>query len=310
MKRLFIAIAFVVLMMLPLTFPLVAHADVVMGNEFFDKNSEKTEPLNRIFQVNGIDGALSSKEKPGSKEEVSIYENGDLILIGHTYLHKGDYWGIPPISHMYWMPGWLPMDELLMVYNNIDFENENRDALYEYTGSFNALLKAEEFYIWQWPGSDREKYLYDYMDLDDSAVRVKHAYLDEDGREWLFISLWGGPTYGGLGRTGATEGWVCLSDLAARIPPFKPAPEPILWVHGEDPDWYGTSGRPSSGAAGQPSGATGQSPSGAAEMPGSGSVPDMKLIIILVAACIAGAIFIIIIVKLNIKKKEHRTKNV
>ena len=279
MKRFFVIIIFAVFLM----FPLVAHADVVMGNDFLDKNSEKTEPLGRMFQVNGVNGNLSSTEKPGSSKVIETYENGSLILIGNTYLHKNKYWGIPPISHSYWMSGWLPMDELLMVYGRIDFETEYQNELYDYSGSVDVLLSANRFYLWQWPGSDREKQLYDYMDLDESAIKTGHAYMDDEGREWVFVSLWGGPTLGGLSMTGASDGWVCLSDLDnSQIPAFHPAPEPIQWVHGEEPDWYGTSPQTSSGGADNSSTSNGY-----------GTI----FIVIIAAACIATAIIITVIVK-------------
>ena len=296
MKRFLVLKRFVVafIVMTAMLFPLAVFADVVVGNDFFYKNREKTEHLYRLLQVNGAFGVLSSKEKPGGAKIVDTYKNGDLVYIGHTYLHKGKYWGIPPISHMYSESGWLPMDELLMLYDSADFESEYQDVLYEYAGGFEPLLAAEEYYVWQWPGSDREKSYYEYMSLDASDIQAGPAYMDGEGREWLYVTLWGGSTYGGLSMGGATEGWVCLSDLGnAQIPSFKPAPAPVPWVNGEAPDWYGPN------APQQPSGAEGP-----AEGPGPipANEPDLRFVIVLAAVCFAAAAAIIIIAKRNKKK--------
>ena len=289
MKQLFIIIAFTIVLM----FPLVAHADVVIGNDFFDKNRDKTEPLNHIFQVNSAKGFLSAKEKPGSLKSVGTYQNGNLLLIDSTYLHNGKYWGIPPVSH-YGPPGWFPMDELLMFYSSVDFETENQASIYNYVGDLDSLLTAEEFYIWQWPGSDREKIFYDYRDLEESAVRTGLACLDDEGREWLYVRLWGGSTFGGgFGHIGAASGWVCLSDPGnGGIPAFNPAPEPIPWVYGEAPDWYGTADRSASGAAGKPA-------------PESERYKPSVLLII--AICAVGAL--ILIKKFAKKDKKGKERN-
>ena len=241
MKRFITVLVFAIAFMLASS--MTASADVVMGNEFFDKHSEKTESLGRLFQANGPDGYVTVREAPDSKQEIETLENGATIFIGSTYLHKGRYWGIPPISHSYWNPGWVPMDELLMVCDNIDFVNEHKGELYNYTGGFDMLIDAEAFYLWQWPGSDREKIHHDFGKgyFDDSAFEAGYAYIDVEGREWVYVSIWGGWSYGGLSMAGASEGWVCLDALDdGSIPAFNPAPEPIPWSPNAEPDWYGT----------------------------------------------------------------------
>ena len=85
MRRFVVALAIVFLFALPLA----AYADVVFGNDFLDKNRNRTEPVNRSFIVNGADGHVSVKEKPGGAKEEARIDNGTIVNIVAAYKHKG-----------------------------------------------------------------------------------------------------------------------------------------------------------------------------------------------------------------------------
>ena len=267
-KRIVTILALMCLFMLPLS----AYADVVMGNDFFYKNVNKTVPVDQTFTVNSPSGQISAKEKPGSASEVYSLDNGTVVRIKAAYRHKGAYWGIPPESHSNQAWGWLPMDELLTWYSLNDFLDVHLDEFYDYAGGFDGLCAAGDYYIWQWPGSDREKVHYfvdDYEGLDDpGAYRARYAWLDGEGREWLYTIIFDGGG-GGLSRFGSIDGWICIDDPQNdQIPAFNPAPEPALW---SPPD--------GSGSAGQG---------------GSGSGFPLPLLIVIIAA-VAAAVLILIL---------------
>ena len=248
MLKRFLAILIVCILLLPAA---TASADVVWGNDFLDRNRDEVQPMNRLFIVNGPNGHVSAKVAPGSKKEEAAYVNGDLILIGSIYLHKGRYWGIPPISHMYYGNGWILMDELLMVYDHIDFVSEHQEELYAYTGSAGRILESEGYYVWRWPGSDMQKrhYLTEYMQESDFVAQ--NAYNDNEGREWVYFRISGGESFGGLSQINAATGWICLDDVDnSTLPAFNPAPEPIHWSGEEVPVWYRAPDQPSSGSGG------------------------------------------------------------
>ena len=242
LKRLFFALIICILLI-----PAVnARADVVWSNDFFNRNKDDTEPMNRSFIVNGADGYVSAKEAPGSDKEAFAYENGMMIIIGSTYLDHGRYWGIPPIGHAYNnMQGWFLMDEMLMIYDHIDFVAEHQEELYDYTGNANRVLRGDEYFVWRWPGSDMEKLCYSTEYVSNSDFKATYAYKDNEGREWAYFRIMGGgPQGGGLYAINAASGWICLDDADnGQIPAFNPAPDPIVWSGEETPDWYGGSGQ-------------------------------------------------------------------
>ena len=236
MLKRFTAMLVVCFLLLP---AVTAYADVVWGNDFFDRNRDDTEPMNRYFRANGPNGYVSAKTAPGDAKEQTSYDNGSIILIGSTYLHKGRYWGIPPISHAYSMSGWLLMDELLMIYDHIDFVSEHRHELYHYAGDADRALESEGYYVWRWPGSDMEKRRYSSEYVEAGDFNSQLAYVDNEGREWVYYQIIGGDRLGGFSHQNAASGWICLDDPDnPGIPAFNPAPDPIVWSGQDAPDWY------------------------------------------------------------------------
>ena len=233
--------------------PIFAFADVVFGNDFFYKNESETEKIGerhfgKKFIANSPLGYIIPKEEPGSEQgiltathsykgkspggredepytyngEVFVFINGEIINITHIYLHNERYWGIMPPSHTYQPPGWILMEELLVLYDCQDFEVENKDNFYPYTGSYDAVLSAERLIEWEWPGSDKEKMIIE--DYISERANVLYAYKDIEGREW--------------GKTKYSERWICLNEPEnSKIPSFYPALQPTEWSPDGSNNW-------------------------------------------------------------------------
>jgi len=231
---------------------LFARGDVVFGNAFLYDNIDEAEPIDnpyygRRFRVNSPDGYVIPRAEPGSSEGVPndswyrnkgshgdvahpeynifVLKNGETYRFTHTYYHDGVYWGVMGSSHIYQPTGWVPMDNLLILYEREDFEAETQDFFYAYTGSFDALLSTSKLVEWQWPGADRERIVYYDKETIIRCAKVLYAYKDPDGREW--------------GKAAYTEGWICLSDPgnSSKIPAFYPAPDLAQWIPGGIYDW-------------------------------------------------------------------------
>lgn len=234
-RRLFIILAVIFL----LSSSVAVYADVIMGNNFQWQNIDKLQELDRTrFCINGTDGYVTLKDVPGSKENVVTYygeplkyENGKEIPIGYVYICEGEYWGVIPPSHYTWYPGWIPMNHLLVVYVAADFERENEDKYYTYSGDYKAVYAAERIVIWAWPGSDREKRVIDDERFILKSVDTKYAYKDNEEREWGYVVLtYSYPGWDETPSTTKSEGWICLSDPAnSHIPSSNPSPKPVKW---------------------------------------------------------------------------------
>ena len=217
--------------------PLVVCADVVMDNKFYKQHHKELAPLDRNrFVANGPTGSAVSYYEPGQNETADglliiipgSYKNGTVLFINGTYFHEGTLWGYHSAGHNVGDPGWIPMTHLLAVYTPLDFHAENADAFYTYTGRMDGLLQANRLVLWQWPGADREKRVFDDSSYAINDIAVMNAYKDEAGREWGYVEI--DYAYGGSDYTWSTEAWVCLTAPAnSDIPPFYPAPAPTAW---------------------------------------------------------------------------------
>ena len=222
------------------------------GKDFLEQKISDTEQIDRRFYVNSPDGYLNPKEEPDSKKDVLIYEdrsisytsdenakmevltynNGDIINISRTLLLNGKYWGAMSPRQSFPNSGWIPMEQLLLIYERQDFEEENKKNLYQYTGSYEAVFASKRHILWQWPGSDREKRIFDDERYVLKGVDTLYAYKDTEGREWGYVNLSYVYTLESVRVfTTITEGWLCLSDPAngSDIAAFNPAPKPTKW---------------------------------------------------------------------------------
>jgi hypothetical protein len=198
----------------------IAYADVIWepDNRFYEQNRDDAILISRFFYANGDKGYVSLKSQPGSGSEVARYNNGELLYIQFACDYKGKIWGVD------YTPGWVPMDQLLLRYDYISFEEEYGDEFYSYEGNYDMLEKTDVIVFWNWPGSgsiiDVRDLSVSYSSDERTWLQPSNAYRDSEGREWGFITYF----------YGTRNFWICMSDLSnTEIPAFNPAPEPVLW---------------------------------------------------------------------------------
>jgi len=207
--------------------PLAARADVLITprNDFFDRHFGDCTFLGRNFVANGSGGSVSVKLEPGSNKEVTALQNGDTVTIQFTYEQGGQTWGATVLAYGATPDGWIPMDQLLLVYDYISFADEHQSEFTAYTGDLSELLNASSVVFWSWPGSGETTWVYGAgaPETVTSWLTPTQVYTDSEGREWGFIPYF----------YGARNSWVCLSDPAnENIPAFNPAPSPAPWPSG------------------------------------------------------------------------------
>ena len=193
-----------------------AHADLIWppANAFYFQHEEQIEYLDRSFCLNNAYKSASVKKAPGEKSNTSKLENSEPVYIKFSCLYGGDYWGYSTEYN-----GWIKMDQLLVLYDYITFEEEHQEELYPYEGDYREIKQASAAIMWPWPGSgDPQQTL---EGIGGGNFGVSHAFKDKEDREWGFVSY----------HYGSQNMWVCLSDPLNRdIPAFNPAPEPAPWV--------------------------------------------------------------------------------
>jgi hypothetical protein len=211
-----------------LLFPPAARADILAepNNDFYAWHSDECVPLSRSFCANGASGSVSVKNAPGSRAETALVANGEIINIMFLYNRNGEIWGVTQIytegaPYRDWPNGWIPLDQLLLVYDYISFAEEHQDDFYAYAGNYETLKGMKKIVLWPWPGSGgAQRNLEAITDENYHVFSISHAYRDEEGREWGFIGYW----------MGHKNAWICLSAPENRgIPAFNPPPPPAPW---------------------------------------------------------------------------------
>ncbi|MCL1809419.1 MAG: hypothetical protein FWG42_06630 [Clostridiales bacterium] len=191
-------------------------------NNFIELNESACKYLGRSFYANGVNGYVSIIKAPDYNSEILKIMNSKTLFI--EYVYEND-WGFvtayPSEQSEEWVPfGWVKMDQLLVQYDCVAFEDEHLDEFYPYNGDYSEIKNSKSVVTWQWPGSGIPHWIIDDWDWNIARFSVCHAYNDEQNREWGFIPCLGG------GR----NIWVCLSEPQnADIPAFNPAPSPTAW---------------------------------------------------------------------------------
>ena len=150
---------------------------------------------------------------PESSAVVKRVKNGEELWIDYVYADEnGISWGLcdyySPEEH--WT-GWIPMDYLLLKYDETAFQEEFADRIVEETGTLTESGAQVRF--WSYPGSD---YATPFAVEGDYAPEYFETFTDDAGRKWGHIGY----------HMGIRDVWVCLDDptadyqtLYAELPP-------------------------------------------------------------------------------------------
>jgi len=221
--------AFIVLLICVLLLPsLVTHADVILEpeNDFFEHNRNDVVYLDRRFTVNSPTGSISVKREPGSQREIATIDNDRTVYVQFSCLYNGDFWGIVttnPSEQSDADYGWVKMDQLLVLYDYVAFQEDHIGQFYPYEGDYDEVKSASAVIVWPWPGAETPLWVAEDLDVD--YFFVSYAYRDERGDEWGFISY----------LFGHRNIWINLSDpMNSDIDPFNPMPPPRPWVSETD----------------------------------------------------------------------------
>lgn len=215
-RRCFAFLLGTMLTLLLLSLQLFTRADVLIEpeNDFYEQHREQILYLGRSFTANGERGSVDVKQEPGRGKSIAKIENGEVTFINYSCLFGGNYWG-----YSFQYSGWVELDQMLVLYDYIAFEEEYRDEFHPYTGNYAEIKEAGAADIWPWPGAQTA--LWRTEDIDAEHFSVQYAYTDGQGREWGFVNY----------LYGSRNVWVCLSEPLNRdITVVDPDSAPARWV--------------------------------------------------------------------------------
>lgn len=191
------------------------RADVIIEPEdsFFWDHRGECQYHSRSYYADGPENVAVVYRSPESSAVVKRVKNGEELWIDYVYADEnGISWGLcdyySPEEH--WT-GWIPMDYLLLKYDETAFQEEFADRIVEETGTLTESGAQVRF--WSYPGSD---YATPFAVEGDYAPEYFETFTDDAGRKWGHIGY----------HMGIRDVWVCLDDptadyqtLYAELPP-------------------------------------------------------------------------------------------
>ncbi|HOQ75785.1 MAG TPA: hypothetical protein PK369_04340 [Thermoclostridium sp.] len=195
---------------------IAASADAIWSpqDDFYENHFGDCDYEDRYYLANGPKGYITIYQRPGSSRIVDQFENGNEFYVSFTYTRgNGEKWGVVQFRRdqdkavATWMhdeftkTGWIPMEDLLAVYDHYAFVEDHRDEFKDYLGGFYARDYEGKINFWTYPGSGVVRSSVSMKDREGGELSFSYIYTDEDGREWGYV-----------GYFYANEGWVCLSD--------------------------------------------------------------------------------------------------
>ena len=180
------------------------RADVIIEPEdsfFWDHRGECVR-VERPYYADGPENVAVVYRSPESSSVVKRVKNGEELWIDYVYADEnGISWGLcdyySPEEH--WT-GWIPMDYLLLKYDETAFQEEFADRIVEETGTLTE--SGAEVRFWSYPGSD---YATPFAVEGDYAPEYFETFTDDAGRKWGHIGY----------HMGIRDVWVCLDDPTA-----------------------------------------------------------------------------------------------
>ncbi|MCI9278133.1 hypothetical protein D7X48_09255 [bacterium D16-50] len=176
-------------------------------DSFYERHEKECEYVNRQFTANGPDGMVIVYKSPELPEIVDTWENGHRVSIIFTYRDSdGILWGI--YDDYRGKCGWVPMDYMSVVYDDISFRDEYEGEIEIRKGQLDDKYLGTEVYFWSYPGGDA----YILMKLSEYTPEYGETFVDEEG------NVWGGVGY----YYGIKNNWICIDKPDASFQELYP----------------------------------------------------------------------------------------
>lgn len=185
-----------------------AFADVLWephGNGFYERHRDECTHEDRYYLANGQAGYVTMRDGPHSAGEVVNIPNGTRLFVGFTWREAGGAWAVGSYAVQEkgqtwkWYYGWIPMDDLALIYDYIAFEEDHGSEFQEYDGSGDGLTQVR---LYDYPGGPYSDYTEIEVQDGSFSEAFQYLYTDENGLRWTFLAYY-------MGRRNA---WVCIDD--------------------------------------------------------------------------------------------------
>ena len=216
MRRKICTLFLAALAVLSLMVPVSADVIIEPRDSFFEKHREECTYVARQYELAGYGGKVTVFTAPGGMNKLTL-DNGLRGTIQFTWEGKGTTWGYLIYWDDQWIEGWVPMDDVSLVYDSQQFMTDHAGEIVETDPVPVDFHDAVRYDYPNGPiaaGTDLQEDP-DYMTFSEIFTQV---YTDENGLRWSYVGYY----------KGWRESWVCLDDpmnreLDTEIIPVAPS---------------------------------------------------------------------------------------
>lgn len=198
-----------------LTIP--ASADIIWepGDSFYKKHQDECTYVGRQYELAGYGGAVTVWRAPNGMVLETV-PNGEQGTVQFRWNGSGAAWGyISGYSGDWDHGGWVPMDDLSLVYDSQQFMEDHE---VESTPFDPVPVEFHSAVLYRYPGGPAGRVMEEdagYMSFSEVFTSI---YTDESGLRWGYVGYY-------MGRQNS---WVCLDDpmnetLDTNVVPVSPS---------------------------------------------------------------------------------------
>lgn len=199
MKRKILTLSLALLAVFSLTVPVFADAIWAPNDSFYEKHWDECDYWSRCYELAGHGGTVTVFTAPGGMNKATL-DNGARGTVQFTWKGEGTSWG-----YLCWVTdsdveGWVPMDDMTLVYDSREFFADHAGEITE-AGQMEVDFHEAVCYSYPngpaWDSIIQEDA--DYMPFSQVFTQI---YTDENGLRWGFVGYY----------MGSWDAWVCLDD--------------------------------------------------------------------------------------------------
>lgn len=193
---------------------LPVRADVIWEprDSFYESHTAECKYVGRTYTANGPKGEVILYESPVSAKKVATWENGHTAYVSFSYEdEKGTLWGVCEEGDE---SGWVPMDYMDIVYDNISFAQEYAAEIRKESGTLDERYMDQDVYFWRYPASPASF----TMKMTHHMPEYHRIYTDSQGHTWGNVGYY----------YGHKDFWVCLDAPDAELGALYPEDAPEI----------------------------------------------------------------------------------
>lgn len=199
MKKVLISLLLVTAAMLSLAIP--AAADLIWEPEdaFYERHRDECTYVGRRYELAGYDGSVTLWSAPGGTAQREL-PNGGQGTLQFRWSGNGVEWGYLYNIFEDWQDGgWVPMDDIALVYDSQQFLEDHATDLVE---GDPVPVDFDSAVLYSYPGGPMSSTLKEDRAYMPFSEVFSTLYTDGNSRRWGYVGYY-------MGRR---NGWVCLDD--------------------------------------------------------------------------------------------------